>query len=406
MRTSSSFFVLDDDADFREGLIEALTAAGCSVEGAGDPSAVPLASFANADILLLDLALPATDGFGMLAPLACLPNPPSVIFISGNGEELLRAAGDLGRLTGLAVLGTLEKPIEIGELLRLARQPPPVPAASPRQRAADRARIRTAVTGALAQRALPVMFQPLARAGDLSFVGAEALLGNQLDGFGPVSPLQIIAALEEVPQMIIELSYQVLDSAAALCARWCAAGWEGSVSVNMPLQVLVTTDAVSRISTIVAKYGVPPHMVVLELTEDAIYHNYASALTALARLRLAGFGLALDDVGQRQSGLMQLARLPVTAIKIDLELLRQARDWAKPRRIIASLSGLGHQLGLKVVAEGVETWEDLERVRKLGVDYVQGFLISHKEPASGIMEILAKSGDGRLPIKTGGMTAA
>ncbi|WAC29012.1 EAL domain-containing protein [Ancylobacter sp. SL191] len=405
MTAGPSFFVLDDDVEFREALMEALAASGCAVEGAGNPMAVPLAAFARADVLVLDLALPSIDGFGILAPLAGLPQPPRVIFISGNGEELLRAAGDLGRLTGLTVLGALEKPIEVEELLSLARRPTTLPAGDSALMAQNAGQIREAVAAALARQALPVMFQPLVRASDLGFVGAEALLGNQLDGFGSVRPPQIIAALEEAPQMLIDLSYQVLDAAAALCARWTAAGHNGLVSVNMPLQVLLTPDAVVRIGAIVARHGVPPQRVVLELPEDAIYDSSASALTTLARLRLAGFGLALDDVGQRQSGLMQLAKLPVTAIKIDLELLRQARDWAKPRRIIASLSALGHQLGLKVVAEGVETREDLERVRKVGVDYLQGFLVSHKLPADGIMTLLNRADDGCLSVN-GGMTAA
>nr|WP_281493701.1 EAL domain-containing protein [Ancylobacter koreensis] len=275
------------------------------------------------------------------------------------------------------------------------RRPAQERAASRKEAHHSAARIRRALKEVLAGRKLSVMFQPLVDAKNLSFVGAEALLGNELAGFGTVRPPDIIAAAQETPEMLIELSYQVLEAAARLCADWTAAGWDGQVSVNMPLDVLLGADAVPEIVALVRRQGIEPQKVILELTEDALYDHSNEALAALARLRLAGFGLALDDVGQRQSGLMQLANLPVTEIKIDLELMRHAREWVKPRSIIASLSALGHQLGLKVVAEGVETAEDLARARRKGVDYIQGYLISPKRPAEDIMAML-----GSLPSAT------
>jgi len=383
-----SVYVLDDDPDFREALMEALAAEGYSVDGAGDPGDDKAATFAGVDILLLDLAFQATNGFDLLVPLASLPRPPSVIFISGNGEELLRVAGDIGRQSGLNVLGYLQKPLELEDLLKLLRLPIRTEVRTNAECPHSRARIRRALIDGLARRQISVMFQPLVSARDLSFIGAEALLGNELVGFGPVRPPDIIEAAQGSPDLLIELSHQVLDAAAQLCARWTAAGWDAQISVNMPIEMLIVADAVPQIVRIVEAHGISPQKVVLELTEDAIYHHSTNALSALARLRLAGFGLALDDMGQRQSGLMQLANLPVTEIKIDLELMRQAREWAKPRRIIASLATLGHQLGLKVVAEGVETVEDLERARRNGIDYIQGFLVSQKRPAEDIMATL------------------
>lgn len=395
MQQGRSVFILDDDADFRDGLAEALRAEGYTVREAGDAREIDAEVLGQSDLLLLDLALPATDGFGMLQPLARLPRPPGVIFISGSGEELLRVARDLARASGLDVLGFLEKPVELEDLLRLMRQPSHVRAASRQEAQHSCARIRQALKNVLATRTLSVMFQPLVDANDLSFVGAEALLGNELAGFGAVRPPDIIAAAHETPEMLIDLSYQVLEAAARLCATWTAAGWDGQVSVNMPLEVLLGPDAVPEIVALVKGQGIAPQKVILELTEDALYDHSTEALSALARLRLAGFGLALDDVGQRQSGLMQLANLPVTEIKIDLELMRHAREWVKPRSIIASLAALGHQLGLKVVAEGVETAEDLARARCKGIDYIQGYLISPKRPAEDIMAML-----GSLPSAT------
>ncbi len=128
-----------------------------------------------------------------------------------------------------------------------------------------------------------------------------------------------------------------------------------------------------------------PRQIILELTEDAIYFTSPQALAAIAQLRLAGFGVALDDVAQRQSGLLQLSNLPVTEIKIDLELLRQARQWDKARWIFTSIADLGHRLGLTVVAEGVESLDDLALARRASVDYIQGYLVSRKRPLSELL---------------------
>lgn len=396
-----SVFVLDDDADFREGLVEALQAEGYEVSAAGDVREVEVAALGKADVLLLDLALRTSDGFSVLAPLSRLPRPPGVIFISGSGEELLRVAGDLGRSCGLDVLGFREKPVDLDDLLQLLRRPAPERWVQDEECRHNRARLRRALVDALADRRLEVMFQPLVNARDLSFAGAEALLADQLAGFGAVRPPELIAVAQETPELLVELTHQVLEAAARLCAAWSRAGWDAQMSVNMPVDVLLVPDAVPRIVDLVTRSGADPRKLILELTEDALYDRSADALAALARLRLAGFGLALDDVGQRQSSLMQLANLPVTEIKIDLELMQHARQWAKPRRIIASLAALGHQLGLKVVAEGVETAQDLERARAKGIDYIQGFLVSPKRSASDIVAMLES-----LPSVTSSFTEA
>lgn len=154
----------------------------------------------------------------------------------------------------------------------------------------------------------------------------------------------------------------------------------------MPLDMLTEPQASVRLAEAVRQAGLATTDVILELTEDAIYGSSSDAMMALAQVRIAGFGVALDDVGQRQSGLVQLARLPITELKVDRALVVGSRSSEKSRSILAALVQLGHRLRLKVVAEGVETQEDLLRVKAMGVDVVQGYLISRK---LGLAELLA-----------------
>ncbi|MEW6257454.1 MAG: EAL domain-containing response regulator [Pseudomonadota bacterium] len=380
-------FILDDDRVFSEDLAEALAFAGHTVSWQDDPREVSDCVLGAADILLLDLALPTVDGIAMLSRLRHLAHPPRIIFISGSGEELLRTAAVIARSHGLQVLGTLAKPFAPEDVLALLEKPQADPARPAACRPPDPGeRLLPALKEAIRSRTLPILYQPLVTANQLMFVGAEALLGTELPGFGPASPVQMIAAATTDVEILADLTFLVLSEAADACLRWSAHGPTTQVSINLPLEVLRMAGAVETISRIARRTGLEPRQMIFELTEDAIYYTSPDALAAIVQLRLAGYGVALDDVAQRQNGLLQLSSLPVTEIKIDLELLRQARQWDKARRIFSSIADLGHRLGLTVVAEGVESLDDLALARGARVDYIQGYLVSRKRP---LPELLA-----------------
>lgn len=380
-------FILDDDKAFAEDLAEALAFAGYAATWRDDPRLVCDTELAGANILLLDLALPTVDGIAMLTRLRHLPRAPRIIFISGSGEELLRAAGVIARSHGLQVLGALSKPFAPEDVLALMERPV-VPASNPAARCEQISaeRMLPALKEAIRTRTLPILYQPLVTANRLMFVGAEALLGTDLPGYGPASPQQMIAAATTDTAVLADLTFLVLAEAADACLRWSANGPTTQVSINLPLEVLQNAGAVETISRIARQTGLEPRQMIFELTEDAIYYTSPDALSAITQLRLAGYGIALDDVAQRQNGLLQLSSLPVTEIKIDLELLRQARQWDKARRIFTSIAELGNRLGLTVVAEGVESLDDLALARGARVDYIQGYLVSRKRP---LPELLA-----------------
>lgn len=385
-----SIFILEDDPDFRDDLAEALRVEGHSVGGAESVHAADPAAIAACDILLLDLALPCVDGIGMLARLRDLPHPPGLIFISGSGEELLRAAAALARDDGLTVVGTLGKPFDPQDMIALVGTST---TAAPQRRAplalapCPCEALLPALRAAVREGTLPVLFQPILTGDHMRFAGAEALLGNDLPGYGPVMPKALVAAAATDPGLLRDLTLLVLRQAVAACASWAAFSRTAQVSINVPLSVLEEPGIVATFLTTVQEAGVSARHVIVELTEDEIYATSHAALGAIAQLRLAGFGIALDDVAQRQSGLLQLSALPVTEIKIDLELLRQARRWGKARSIFLTLADLGHRLGLTVVAEGVESLDDLTLARSASVDYIQGYIVSRKRPLSELLAL-------------------
>jgi EAL domain-containing protein (putative c-di-GMP-specific phosphodiesterase class I) len=232
------------------------------------------------------------------------------------------------------------------------------------------------------------MFQPQVHADDLSFSGAEALLAHELPGVGTVPPERILEAAASEPKLLDALARETFRSALIGCKIWMERGYDGSVSVNIPISALRQSGAADELAEIAHSTGVPPQSVVCELTEDAMYASSSESLMALAQMRMAGFGVALDDIGQRSSGLLQVSKLPLTELKIDRELIVEARRSDKARSIIASLANLGRELSMKVVAEGVETAEDLAFVRANRIDCVQGYLISKKLSPAALMDWL------------------
>ncbi|MGU3496083.1 EAL domain-containing protein [Xanthobacteraceae bacterium A53D] len=399
MPHARAVLVLDDEQELREDIGRFIADAGFSVDMAGDATCVSDADLASFDVVLLDIAMPGLDGLAVIERLSALGKlglAPSILLISGRGEDMLQTVAAVARRAHVGVVGVLQKPFEPDDLIRLLETWTPAVA----MRADDPwtlEQIKPCLVQALETRTLGISFQPKAGSHGLGFAGAEALLSGELPRVGRVSPEVIVAAAATDLDLLLDLSLEVVRRAAYACRQWSQAGSRGPVSINLPFDVLGVPDVVEVLEATLRDAGVRPDQVIFELLEDAIYDSSSAALSVLARLRLAGFGLSLDDVGRRQSGLLQVANLPITEVKIDLQLLAQARIWAKSRNIFASIAELGRRLGLSVVAEGVETPEDLHFIRHLPVDYVQGYLVSRKLPLPDLLSMLdASSSRGTL----------
>ena len=393
--------ILDDDGDLRREISQMLELGGHDVVALSDACLLDPAAFDGVDVLILDLMMPGVDGLDVLRRLGKWRAPPKLVLMTGHGEAVLRGTTAAAERQGLTVIGGLAKPFDPDQLSALldAVQEEARAGAAPSDPPSSL--IRGALEAALRDNSLKVAFQPIVRSDTLQFAGAEALLLGELPEIGRVSPPAIVAAAMTEPAIISVLSVEVARQAAAACAEWLAAGYQGHVSVNLPLTVLLERSTVEEITAITKAAGLPPQQVTFELTEDSLYDSSANALSTLVKLRLAGFGLALDDVGQRSSGLTQLANLPVTELKIDIEIVRSARTWSKARDIFAALAGLGRRLNLAVVAEGIETTQDVALARAHCVDFLQGYLISHKRPLSELMKLLPRlSSDTRQRMET------
>ncbi len=223
-------------------------------------------------------------------------------------------------------------------------------------------------------------FQPKLSLATGELVGVETLVRWVHPQRGFVPPDKFIPFAEHTG-VIREITTWVLRRAAAQCAAWQAQGLHLKIAVNLSTRDLMDQDLPSRVLSLLAGHGVSPASFCLEITESAIMDDPARALQTLDALHAAGFELSIDDFGTGYSSLAYLKQLPVCELKIDRSFVAGMAGDRDDAVIVASTIDLGHNLGLRVVAEGIETEQTWQMLAQAGCDQGQGYLMSKPLPA-------------------------
>ncbi len=231
---------------------------------------------------------------------------------------------------------------------------------------------------ALRDNELRLYFQPKLDLASGEIYGAEALVRWQHPELGLLFPDSFIEAVEQAGS-IAHLTRWVLREAVARCAAWRNQGVTLGVAVNISVDDLTDEYLPYYLLELTQKNQLAPHMLTLEVTESAIMHNVQKSLAVVNCIHELGFRLAIDDFGTGHSALSQLRRLPVDELKIDKSFVMRGGD-AKDDAILRATIDLGHQLGLRVVAEGVEDDAAMARLAALGCRHLQGYGIGKPIP--------------------------
>jgi len=244
------------------------------------------------------------------------------------------------------------------------------------------------VKSALANDEVAIFYQPQYEVATGAMIGVEALLRWQHPELGLLGagPLVTAARAARMERELTEHAHRV---ALAEIAGWPRALGKLRVSLNITAADLGDPDFADRFAAMVKATGVDPDRLTLELTEQAMLSDPASAAAQLAQIRALGCAIAIDDFGTGYSSLSLLARLPIDYLKIDNGFTRTIDGSDRDRIVVRAIVDLARALGLLVVAEGVENERQLERLRELGVATWQGFLKSGPVPGSelpGLME--------------------
>jgi EAL domain-containing protein (putative c-di-GMP-specific phosphodiesterase class I) len=242
---------------------------------------------------------------------------------------------------------------------------------------------------ALENKELVLFYQPKADIRTGHVTGVEALVRWQHPEHGLTFPDEFIP-LAEHTGLIRPLTLYVLNEALKQCYEWNQQGIELSVAVNLSVRNLLDMELANDIERLLETWSVDPSMLKLEITENTIMVDPPRALEVLTRLRDIGVGLSIDDFGTGYSSLSYLKRLPVDEIKIDRSFVMNMPSSENDQQIVRSTVDLGRNLGLKVVAEGVETkdiWRDLAT---LGCDVAQGYYLTRPIPPEELVTWLEK----------------
>ena len=228
---------------------------------------------------------------------------------------------------------------------------------------------------ALQNKQMEIALQPKLDLVSGHIVGAEALARWVHPQSGPVPPDEFVPVLEKTG-LIRPFALQILERAITECGRCRQAGHDISVAVNLSMHNLRDPHLPDQIADLLAVHGIPASCLTLEITESVIMSDPEFTMDVLTRLSGMDIHLSIDDFGTGYSSLSYLKKLPVHQLKIDRSFVRDMTSDADDATIVRSTVDLAHNLGLKVVGEGVESEEVLDAIRMTGCDQVQGYLVS------------------------------
>jgi len=236
---------------------------------------------------------------------------------------------------------------------------------------------------ALAGEGLSLHYQPLVGMTDRRAVAFEALLRWTHPTLGSIPPAEFIP-LAERASVLPALSQWVLDTAIAQLGTWQRAGIDVEIAVNLSAADFADGELPARVLALLRQHSAPAGRLLLEVTESAIMREPQLAAQVMQQLRTAGVRFAIDDFGTGHSSLAQLHALPVDELKIDRAFVRDLDRSASNQAIVRTTVELGHSLGLKVVAEGIETPDVWAALLRLGCDLGQGYMISRPMPVAEV----------------------
>jgi len=361
-----NFLIVDDDPIIISLLEQMLLMRGAknvyTAPDGGKAIAILSDSSKPVDVMTLDLNMPNMDGVSFLSRAADIGYKGGIFLISGESTAIVNSARQLARMLGLNCLGTFGKPIDFDDV------------------------VDSVILAMAENKSRPQMTSLTLDEGHVA--GAEALARMFRDD-GSIMHAGEMIKIAEDNGMIKEVTWQMAKSIVTdyhKMRQFLASDFK--LSFNISTDLLADAVFSERITYLVRNSGLDPAAFVLEVTESKIPSDVSVALQGLARLRMQGFGLSIDDFGTGFSNMETLRLFPFTELKVDQQFMLNARDDAFAWACVDSSVRLAKQLNLNIVAEGIETEFEHSLAKAHAIDEMQGYLFARPMPLDQFIEFV------------------
>jgi EAL domain-containing protein (putative c-di-GMP-specific phosphodiesterase class I) len=335
------------------------------------------------DLVIMELDLPDMDGADLLQALSMLEPGLPIIITSHHSPRLQDAALTLATTLGLHPLAALPKPLHMPALQVAIERYTASDVTPPQRYHSTPSPDASEIIDALKARQFELYYQPKTCPLDGSLRGAEALIRWRHPQHGLLSPASFLPQTEAA-NLVDVLTMEVLRIALHDWRQWHEDGLSLPLSINLSPLSLADPHLAEQLIKAVNDANVPPRAITFEIIEHEEIADLATALRILIKLRMHGFGLALDDYGAGHASMLQLSRFPFTELKLDRRLIHGAHKRPHMQPLLRHAIASAREIGVTTVAEGIEMEQDRQLLRELGCDQAQGYLIARPMPAAAL----------------------
>jgi len=337
------------------------------------------------DVLVIGLRFDDGDGLQLIRTIAGRPDVPAVFIASHQQRAVIEAAAVLAEVCRVPLAGIAEQPDDAPAISRALaayeRKPPTSRATAPEHLGRDK------LLSMFDRGALVPWMQPKLRIDTREVVGFEALMRAHDEKGQLVMPDRLVCALA-ANDLLDEATMRMAKQTMEFVATCLSEGMAVSASINVSMQSLANFAFCQELTRAAEQIDLDPSWITIEITETDAMSDLCQVIENTARIRMLGFNLAIDDFGTAYSSLFQLSRIPFSELKIERAFVSSVDRDAAKQAIVRACALLGNSLGLHVVAEGVETAQELAFVRECGCTQVQGYLVARPMPAKLAIEWL------------------
>ncbi|MUG92642.1 EAL domain-containing protein [Scytonema sp. UIC 10036] len=393
--------VIEDEESVRENILDLLEAENYdTISAANGKMGLHLAFSEAPDLILCDLMMPEVDGYGVLTALReqiLTATIPFIFLTARSARSDFRQGMDLGADDYLtkpftraellnAIVSRLSKQATLKQYINPKNLTHETKAVSPEAQKLEMYLRHTLERRDFRQ--FQIYYQPIVHINSGKIIAAESLLRWQHPELGMVSPTQVIPIAESTG-LIVPIGEWILRSVCKQTKLWHDAGFSFlHIAVNLSVCELIQPEFSQKIIKFLLNNNLVADRIGLELTESMIMQNVDSALQNIQKVNSLGVQIAIDDFGTGYSSLVYLKQLPVNTLKIDRYFIQNVASDPQKAAITTALIQMAHNMNLKVIAEGVETEQELEFLRTYNCDAMQGFLFSRPLPAPEFEKML------------------